>query len=59
MEEQVRDGTFPGMTFEGVVCKGPKVSPGRPLMFKVKSRAWLDKLKNFCNGDESLYRRLQ
>lgn len=56
-EESVRANTLPGMTFEGVVCKG--VHKGKHLtMFKIKSRAWLDKLKNFCQGDEALFRRL-
>ena len=43
--ESVRSGKLEGMTFEGVVCKGPPVSPGRPLMFKVKNVAWIDKVK--------------
>lgn len=43
--ESVRAGKLEGMTFEGVVCKGKYVSPGRPLMFKVKSEAWIKKLK--------------
>lgn len=42
---QVKNGTYPGMTFEGVVCKGADVSPGRPRMYKIKSNAWLDRLK--------------
>jgi len=45
MEEQVRSGTFPGMPFEGVIVKGGYVSPGRPMMFKVKHRAWFEKLR--------------
>ena len=56
--EQVRLGTLEGMTFEGVVFKGPCVSPGRPLMFKVKSDAWKAKLRDYCKGDEALYERL-
>lgn len=43
--KQVRERDLPGMTFEGVVCKGKYISPGRPLMFKVKSQEWLDKVK--------------
>ena len=58
LEQQVREGTLPGMTFEGVVCKGPPISPGRPLMFKVKSQAWLDKLRDHCGGDEAMFERL-
>lgn len=32
-------------TFEGVVCKGEYVSPGMPLMFKIKSKKWIDAVK--------------
>jgi hypothetical protein len=56
--ESVRSGTLEGMTFEGVVCKGPYVTPGMPLMFKVKSRAWFDRLRGICGGDEEKFRRL-
>lgn len=45
MEEHVRSGTLPGMPFEGVIVKGGYISPGRPLMFKVKNRAWFAKLR--------------
>ena len=57
-EEKVRSGSYEGMPFEGVVCKGPYESPGRPLMFKIKNRAWLEKLKTFCKGNEALYDKL-
>ena len=56
--DSVRDGTLEGMTFEGVVCKGPFVSPGRPLMFKYKNAAWLEKLKGLCGDDQKLFERL-
>jgi len=56
--ESVRTGTLEGMTFEGVVCKGPFVSPGLPLMFKVKNQAWFDRLRATCGGDEEKFRRL-
>jgi hypothetical protein len=58
VEQEIREGRLEGMTFEGVVCKGACVSPGRPLMFKVKSQAWFDKLKDYCKGDEALFERL-
>ena len=45
MEEKIRSGTFPGMPFEGVIVKGGFVSPGRPMMFKVKSQAWFERLR--------------
>lgn len=50
--EDVKEGRLTGMTFEGVVCKGPHVSPGLPLMFKIKSNAWLTTLKETCKTDE-------
>jgi hypothetical protein len=43
--ESVRSGELEGMSFEGVVCKGKCISPGRPLMFKIKNRAWIEKIK--------------
>lgn len=57
--EQVRDGSLPGMTFEGVVCKSANDRRTKmPVMFKQKSRAWLDRLKERCAGDEEMMRRL-
>lgn len=58
IRDQILEGTLPGMTFEGVVFKGSYVSPGRPMMFKVKSRAWIEKLKNFCGGNDKLFSEL-
>jgi hypothetical protein len=57
--ESVRNSTLEGMTFEGVICKaaGTKKHP-MPIMFKVKSRAWLSKLKDFCKEDEALFTQL-
>lgn len=54
--DQVKQSTLPGMTLEGVVCKGDE--DGRPVMFKIKSKAWLDKLREFCKDNESLFERL-
>lgn len=57
--EQVRAGTLPGMTFEGVVAKGPfSQRAGGPVQFKVKNRAWLERLKTWCKGDDALFARL-
>ncbi len=56
--ESVHSGTLLGMSFEGVVCKGPYISPGMPLMFKVKNNAWIAKLRKVCKGDQLLFRRL-
>jgi len=56
--ESVRDSTLEGMTFEGVICKGKLISPGCPLMFKVKSTAWYQSLKAKCDDDANLFDRL-
>lgn len=55
--DKVKNNALNGMTFEGCVCKGS--DNGRVVMFKIKSKAWLDKLKNYCKGDESLFKRLE
>ena len=58
-EMTVKNGTLEGITFEGVVCKGknPKKTP-MPLMFKIKSDAWMQKLREFCAGDVEMFNRL-
>lgn len=56
--DSVRNRTLPGMTFEGVVCKGKFISPGRPLMFKIKSHEWYKALREKCNGDNKLFEEL-
>jgi hypothetical protein len=46
LEESIRNSTLPGMTFEGVVCKGDPLKKGYPPhMFKIKSQAWIDRVK--------------
>lgn len=56
---RVRAGELPGLTFEGVVCKGAYASPGLPRMFKVKTQAWLDRLRVKCGDDVALFDRLR
>ena len=57
--QSVENGILEGMTFEGVVCKGRYVRKlGRPLMLKIKNRAWLDKLRARC-PDEATFERLR
>lgn len=51
-QDAVHHGELPGMTFEGVVCKGPWTSPGLPLMFKVKNHAWIKRLREQCKDDQ-------
>lgn len=54
----VNKGELEGVTFEGVVCKGSYVSPGRPLMFKVKNHAWYQKLRDKVGNDENKFKEL-
>ena len=45
--ESVKSATLPGMTFEGIICKATRERYSHPpIMFKIKNRAWIDKLKN-------------
>lgn len=58
--EQIKSGTLPGMTFEGVVCKvgGKPDRPGRPYMWKIKNQAWIDRLRVLCGDNDQLFERL-
>ena len=51
--EEVQRGALEGMTFEGVVCK---TTSGE--RWKVKNRAWIERLKQFCAGDEKPFQTL-
>jgi hypothetical protein len=52
---KVRKGTLKGMTFEGVVCKGAPLKNGYPPhMFKIKSQAWIDKVKSLYTDPKLL-----
>lgn len=57
--QSIENGTLKGMTFEGVIGKCNSGSPGMPEMFKIKNKAWLAKLKDYCKGDESLFEKLR
>lgn len=52
-EGLIRRSELPGITFEGVVCKS---MDGR--MFKVKTDAWLQKLRERCGSDEAEFMKL-
>jgi len=57
--EQVRTSSLPGVTSEGVVCKGANDKKTHmPILFKIKTRAWLDKLKAHCGSDDKLFTKL-
>lgn len=58
-EDSVRNGTLADMTFEGVVCKGRIMKKtSLPVMFKIKNKAWLNKLKVHCKDDLNLFQKL-
>lgn len=55
----IKQSTLNGMSFEGVVCKGANDKLTKmPIMFKIKSQAWIDKLKMHCKGDINLFNKL-
>lgn len=54
--EKIKNNTLDNMSFEGVVCKHKKKKEVK--MFKIKSNAWLEKLKNYCGEDTTLFEEL-
>ncbi len=57
--ESVKNSTLNDMPFEGVVCKGALDNKTKqPVMFKIKSNAWLSKLKVHCKGNQQLFEQL-
>lgn len=57
--KEVEEGTLPGMTFEGVVAKGPKDrKTGLPFMCKLKSKVWIARLRDKCEGNDALFQKL-
>lgn len=57
--QSVRNSTLDGMTFEGVICKGGYDNRHRLEQFKVKSQAWLDKLKGKVGEGTPEFERLK
>jgi hypothetical protein len=58
--EAVRSSVLQGMTFEGVVFRGQiDKKKSMPVYFKQKSRAWLDKLKQYCGANEQLFETMK
>jgi hypothetical protein len=58
----VKQSALEGMTFEGVVCKAKNPrgkKTGKRVAFKIKSQAWLDKLKEECGEDEKKFEMLK
>lgn len=56
--KQIHNSQIEGITFEGVVCKCTSKNKESPRMFKIKTNAWIDKLKTYCNGNANLFARL-
>lgn len=54
--DEVKNGTLEGMTFEGIVCKA--MVKRKYHLFKIKNKAWLEKLKQKCGDDEKLFNEL-
>lgn len=61
LEDKVSKSTLEGMPFEGVVAKAknPNHKQHDNLMCKLKSRAWLEKLKGFCGSDSAKFNELR
>lgn len=58
--QQIRRSELPGITFEGVICKEAGFNKdGMHEMAKIKTNAWLEKLKGFCGDNQELYNRLK
>ena len=58
--ESVRASTLENMTFEGVVFKAVNDKKTKqPVMFKQKSRKWLDKLHEYCGDNKDLLNSLK
>ncbi len=53
--DTILNGTCPGVTDEGVMCKGYEKGRGKYgglVMFKIKSRSWQDRARQFYRGNE-------
>lgn len=57
--DDIRHSRIRGMALEGVVAKTINNGKKPPHMCKIKSIAWLDKLRMFCNNDEKLFNILK
>lgn len=55
--DEIRGGDHPKVTYEGVVCKY-EMRKGQTGMFKIKTQAWLDRLKDKCGDDERMFEQL-
>jgi hypothetical protein len=58
IKQRIIHSTLSGMTFEGVVFKRTNRRQQREMV-KLKSNAWFDKLRNFCDEDSKMFERLR
>ncbi len=57
---KVHDNQIEGVTQEGIVFKAKHDKKTQmPIMFKLKTQAWYDRLRDFCKGDLGLYEKLK
>jgi hypothetical protein len=55
LQAKVFNDQLPGITFEGVICKGPiDRKTKKPFMVKLKTKKWYDMLKEKFSEDEAL-----
>lgn len=60
IENEIREGVFAGMTFEGVICKSvPERRFHGQTMFKIKNKAWYEKLHAYCGDDKDMFEKLK
>jgi len=56
--DAIQDGSIP-CSEEGVVCKGAPTKNGYPpMMFKIKTDAWIARLREKCGDDLNLFEKL-
>jgi len=54
--DSVKNGTLEDMTFEGIIAKS--FTRNKSIRCKVKNNEWIEKLKEKCGTDESLFNKL-
>lgn len=55
----VKENRLKGITMEGVVCKTVPIKKGYPpLMFKIKTNEWIERLKHYCGENKKLFNEL-
>ena len=55
--DEISNGTLEGMTFEGVIMKGPINKYKQPQYYKWKNVNWFEKLKPLCKDDKEFEMR--